>query len=352
MRSVLRLTSSVLVLVAFVLQATAQRCGKERWSVKTGTDAAVSSVGLASPQPAQISDLISLAPPNPLPTDSRFAPTENTVFVVDATLTDFKFERGSTGDSDYHLVLQDDLGNTMVAEIPSPSCVGSGSAFASQIASARAKFDSQFQATSSFQTANVPVRVTGVGFFDFFHNQHGAAPNVIELHPVLDIIFNPGPVEGDFSLAVSAPTMHLHGGGPSSVKITAAPVGSGKLPKVGFDVSGVPPGISARVTPTSDGQANLALNAAPGALSGTFPVTVTGSGNGKTHSQTIALNVSSTPPTSEEEQWEYKLIATNSEKNVMDEATKLGADGWELVSVVHVNGVPAWKAFFKKPVKD
>jgi len=64
-----------------------------------------------------------------------------------------------------------------------------GSPFAVQIA-ALGKFDAQFTATSSFKTANVPVQVTGVGFFDFFHNQHGAAPNIIEIHPVLDIQFN------------------------------------------------------------------------------------------------------------------------------------------------------------------
>src|SRR5215469_2795680 len=95
--------------------------------------------------------LLALAPPSPLPTDTRFAPTENTVFVVDATLTDFKVETGSTGDSDYHLVLEDDQGNTMVAEIPSPSCVGAASPFANQIAKARSEFDAQFTATSSFQ---------------------------------------------------------------------------------------------------------------------------------------------------------------------------------------------------------
>jgi len=107
------------------------------------------------------------------------------VFVVNATLTDYKLETGATGDSDYQLVLMDDQGNTMVAEIPSPSCVDPSSAFSSQITSARAQFDAQSSVTSSFQTANLPVRETGVGFFDFFHNQHGAAPNVIELHPVL-----------------------------------------------------------------------------------------------------------------------------------------------------------------------
>jgi hypothetical protein len=31
------------------------------------------------------------------------------------------------------------------------------------------------------------VEVTGVGFFDFMHEQRGVAPNGIELHPVLDI---------------------------------------------------------------------------------------------------------------------------------------------------------------------
>src|SRR5262249_11729233 len=38
---------------------------------------------------------------------------------------------------------------------------------------------------------NIPVRVTGVAMFDFPHEgQMGAAHNYIELHPVLEIIFN------------------------------------------------------------------------------------------------------------------------------------------------------------------
>lgn len=40
-----------------------------------------------------------------------------------------------------------------------------------------------------FQTALTPTsaRITGIGFFDRAHGQTGAAPNVIELHPVLKI---------------------------------------------------------------------------------------------------------------------------------------------------------------------
>jgi hypothetical protein len=37
----------------------------------------------------------------------------------------------------------------------------------------------------------MPVRITGVVFFDRQHNQVGRAPNGLELHPLLDIVFNP-----------------------------------------------------------------------------------------------------------------------------------------------------------------
>jgi hypothetical protein len=101
--------AAVTLVFACLVTSTAlgQRCGKERWSVKTGTDSGAGQVSLANPQPANISDLIALAAPSPLPTDTRFSPTEDTVFVVNATLTDFKIESGATGDSDYHLVLMD-----------------------------------------------------------------------------------------------------------------------------------------------------------------------------------------------------------------------------------------------------
>lgn len=69
-------------------------------------------------------------------------------------------------------------------------------------ANARAEFDRQFTVSTSFQTANIPVQVTGVGFFDFSHGQHGAAPNEIELHPVLDILFNPSTDNSDFTLSL------------------------------------------------------------------------------------------------------------------------------------------------------
>ncbi len=353
MRKIATIVSVLLVLGCFCAPVSfGQRCGVERWAVKTGTDGGAGLIDLANPQTSTIADLSALAQPNPLPADNRFNPTENTVFVLNTTLTDFKLESGSHGDSDYHLVLMDDQGNTMVAEIPSPDCVGNGSPFKAQIANARAKFDAQFNVTSSFQTANVPVQVTGVGFFDFFHNQHGAAPNVVELHPVLDIQFNPQPIGGDFTLSSSTTAVHLHGGGSSTINLAAVPVGGGNAPNVSFAVSTLPTGVTSHITPGNNGKAVLSLSATSNVPNGTFPMIVTGTSAGKAHSQTIALNLSGVPEPSDNLQWEYKTISAVSEVDVINQANQLGLQDWEMVSVVRVSGSPGWRAFFKRAKKD
>ena len=99
-------------------------CGVQRWPVKTGTDADVSMVDLnAPPTPTTISALSVIPEPIFRPQSNRIPPVETTVFVVNATLTSYSLEE----DSDYHLVLSDPQGNTMIVEIPSPGCVGTTS---------------------------------------------------------------------------------------------------------------------------------------------------------------------------------------------------------------------------------
>jgi uncharacterized protein (TIGR03437 family) len=147
-------------------------------------------VNLNTVTSSTIASLGALLAPSHLPDSNRVQPTETTVFVLNATLTEFKLE---SDDSDYHLVLSDSAGKTMIAEIPAPNCVGSSSPFKPSISNSRSQFDARFKATTTFKTANIPVQIRGVGFFDFKHGQTGVALNAIELHPVLDIIFNPAP---------------------------------------------------------------------------------------------------------------------------------------------------------------
>ena len=277
------------VLSAFAPDAFSQ-CGVERWSVKTGTDADAGLVNLNSQTTTAISSLRSLPQPSTLPANNRIQSTETTVFVVDATLTEYKSE----SDSDYHLVIKDASGNTMIAEIPSPSCVGGGSPFATKISTARSAFDAKFTTTGSFQTANIPVRITGVGFFDFLHGQTGVAPNGIEIHPVLNIVFNPG-TSPDFTLS-SSNSLNIAAGNSGTTTILASP-GGGFNSTLTLSASGLPSGASASFTSTTisggSGSSNLTVNVGSSVAAGSYTAVVSATGGGLTHTVNVPLTVTS-----------------------------------------------------------
>lgn len=212
-------------------------CGVERWSVKTGTDADSGKITLQSTTATTIASLGSLTAPSSLPANNRVLPTEATVFRLSATLTQYKLE----ADSDYHLVLSDGSGHSMIAEIPDPACVGAGSPLASSIQKARGEFDTKYTATGSFQNASVPVTVTGVGFFDFLHGQTGVAPNGIELHTVSDIQFGTG--SGMNTVTVTNPGSRTATvGTATSLQIVASDSASGQT--LSYAATGLPAGLS------------------------------------------------------------------------------------------------------------
>lgn len=179
--------------VPITLSVQSPTCGVEYWNVKTGTDADAAAINLNNINPTTVADLRAIPIPFPPSGDrpavnnaaTRIAPTEFNVYQVHGTMMQYKLE----DDVDYHIVVQDANGNTIVTEIPSPACIGAQSPFLTAITQARAHFDARLSPTDVFQTANLPVRVTGVGFFDVLHGQTGVAPNGIELHPILDLTF-------------------------------------------------------------------------------------------------------------------------------------------------------------------
>ena len=295
----LRFRRLLLPILALTLLASSYlhaQCGVERWSVKTGTDADAGLVNLNTSTSTAITNMRAFAAPSPIPANNRVSPAETTVWVINATLTLFKLE----SDSDYHLVIQDAAGNTMITEIPSPTCVGAGSPFLADIQNARAKFDAQFTATTSFQTANIPVQVTGVGMFDFLHGQTGVAPNGIELHPVLNIVFNPS-TTADFSFSVSPASLSVTQGSSGSTSLSTAALG-GFNSSISLSASGLPAGVTATFNPAAvaapgNGSSTLTFAASGTAATGTSNVTITASGGGVTHTATVALTINaSTAP--------------------------------------------------------
>jgi hypothetical protein len=290
----LRRSLFLAVLLLVVPTTLFAQCGVERWSVKTGTDADVGLVNLNSSTNTTIAALRAPAAPNPIPANNRVSPWETTQWVLNATLTLYKLE----SDSDYHLVLQDANGLTMIVEIPSPSCVGAGSPFLAGITNARNEFNARFTATTSFQTANIPVQIKGVGMFDFLHGQTGVAPNGIELHPVLDVIFNPGTQTPDFALTASPTTVSVAQGGTKTTTVSTT-VSGGFNSAVSLSASGLPAGVTASFSPASiaapgSGSSTLTFTASSTATTGTSTVTINASGGGVSHSTTVSLTVSAT----------------------------------------------------------
>ena len=188
--NVRQLVLTFFALVACSGPAYADCVGKQRWEVKTTADDGDASRIVASPENTTIENLVQLKrPPELKRTSPRTKGTEQRVFVLDATLVKFFSE----ADQDRHLVLRSG-GRFMVAEIPEPQCVASTARFRARIQRVRLKFGNEFKkpdgtARKSQRVVNRRVRITGVGFFDARHKVTDAAPNFIELHPVLDIVF-------------------------------------------------------------------------------------------------------------------------------------------------------------------
>jgi hypothetical protein len=228
--------------------------GSERWKVKTGQDDDRSLVGkniingknlgagiveatvtelINIPRPPGFEDIKGFAPPEF--DRKRAQPVETTIWRVEGNITVVKLEK----DGDYHLVLQGASGDTVVAEVPTPTNPFVGdSPWLQNISDARKAVDDKlisplsphdfvlepggtmlipknslsgdypapmanFRMPESFVTPAegeesqmpafktsvkpTPARVTGIGFFDRWHNQTGVAPNVFELHTVLKI---------------------------------------------------------------------------------------------------------------------------------------------------------------------
>ena len=76
-----------------------------------------------------------------------------------------------------------------MVEFPFPGCVDAASSVSCFIAQARAAIDQRLAPGARRIEPNLTVTVVGIGYWDEHSGEDGAAPNGIELHPVLAICF-------------------------------------------------------------------------------------------------------------------------------------------------------------------
>ena len=169
---------ALLLVGAFPLLLAAQpTCGVDRWPVKVLEDRDRGTVVLNAVVPTTVRALGALEIPEvPYPSDRRLAPHELRLYRVTAIVWQIIT---SEDDRDWHIVLRDPVdSSSMIVEIPDPACT-TDPALAARFRGARdalRRVPKRGQAT-----------FTGVGFWDFIHNQRGRARNGFELHPVLSI---------------------------------------------------------------------------------------------------------------------------------------------------------------------
>ncbi len=152
--------------------------------MKTLSDSDRARVQFQQPVNTTIAALVALPRPTGLSATGRADPVELTVYRVEARV----LRRVTEVDGDYHITVADprDTTKTMIAEIPDPECAGAcASGFAARYAAARRELLDRMNSAAG--EAHPLVVITGVGFFDYLHFQSGAAPNGIELHPILDV---------------------------------------------------------------------------------------------------------------------------------------------------------------------
>ena len=158
--------------------------GVERWAVKVLTDAAAAQVNY-TPKLTTLDSLIHI-PTNSSTTAPRMAGIEFQSYVFQCNITIKKNE----DDNDYHLVLKSGTA-TMVGEVPDPVCsAAASSAHVNEFIDARNWVNTHIGTGAVANVNLAPVNITGVSFVDVYHGQTGAAPNNMEIHPILNIQFS------------------------------------------------------------------------------------------------------------------------------------------------------------------
>ena len=175
----LTLAASAVTQVGAPAAAQASSCGGGgSWSVKVGTDAQARQVNL-TPTAATVAQLAAL--PLPPRIKHRAWPAEFAVYTITANVINIYQEH----DRDLHLAVRDSSGHRMITELPDAACVSKSSPFYPGITKAHAEL------TSWHRHLPAKVQITGVGYFDNFSGQPEQAHNQIELHPILNLVFDP-----------------------------------------------------------------------------------------------------------------------------------------------------------------
>jgi hypothetical protein len=166
------------------------KCGSERQLVKVAADANAGTVNILPQRDTTIEALGALPAPDPPiaggEARGRWSSmaAEFETFRIEGSI----FAARKEDDGDIHLALSDGRDHHLIAEVVDPRCA-EGSIALDPIRAVRLQLRAYLEVFTrqrlEERLVGKHVLVTGIGFFDKLHGQKGAAPNGIELHPVI-----------------------------------------------------------------------------------------------------------------------------------------------------------------------
>jgi len=146
----------------------------------------------------------------------------------------------------------------------------------------------------------------------------------------------------DVSLAISPTTITLPQGGAAPVTVT---LGGSDKGKIDLSLSGLPEGVHAQVPQAHHGDSTIVLAAGPAAKQGTYTIQVIARTADNFQTNTFVLEVKPMPAVP---QWEYWVAQASSPEELTGIANILGAQSWELLSVVFNEHDSRWVGLFKR----
>lgn len=165
--------------------AFSQKCGKERWPVKTLSDGDTIKIDFHNIRTSSIKEQVRIPFPFTDHSEKRMK-SEFEILSLTCYLLAFKEE----ADGDIHLIISDNI-DTMIAEIPDPECVSvKNTSRYEQFRKLRNDIYKNIGIPGknyTFFKKGIKISLTGVGFFDSYHKQAGMARNQREIHPVLGL---------------------------------------------------------------------------------------------------------------------------------------------------------------------
>ena len=159
-----------------------------RWGVRSGSDLDAHLVQ-EKPVRTTIEELAAKPRPKGMETgrevsdDRRTSEIERTIYELEAVIVFYSVQMSGS----YHLNLQGKSGQTIIANCVDPQFVAPGSRWAKEIAATRKDLVDKLKPGPTYTQVSHRVRIKGVGFFNRIHGMFGAAPNGLELTPVLQI---------------------------------------------------------------------------------------------------------------------------------------------------------------------